>query len=1041
MRFLNQSDSFGSRDRPLRKYVALQRSLDRIMDEAYLSPTEGETLRLKLIRTWAFHTWHALKVQSIEIRYLVDGRQVLIAEGDTDPSLWKEAERLFETGPPTLFKDAADILVFQTDLDSVSARLTIAMRHRSDWSVDDVGWTGDSLELLQGVIGRARRRELERIAQRVTNRQTMLKELRPNSLYYNLLHEVGRAVGHNHSSLLVTCRDEIAIVAAETLRHSGGKKSNRIGGSVQLPERFWDDVRGSLKVCHGLSQGPAERMCEALYGSRWGSTVQTALFVPIGESEKPERLLVVLADSRVAYFSQSQQRDVTYVSKRTARVISNSVGFGLRLDEASRTLDEVILRSQSQFELVRGAAEWLRRTFEASAAQVVLPQTEADADATSGEHVDVLTTAVCAEHVHREKRASYLRHETRVAGQFEALFGAPLQLLDDEVGAVLCHYTKARQPSPFEQFLLEAAAQRIAAALTVRAVGDRQLADLRRVVRLMELVAAADDDQELLRTLTSEVMSFLGADYCFVSVPDHLGALNVQAKTWGDEFKVPPIRVTGLPGDGITGYVVHNRCVYRTGDVTADPYYRDVVSDGGPAGIRSEMAGPLVFEDRLLGVIDLMATRVAAFSEQAETLLRMLLTYTSVAIAQAERAKSGRDHIQLTNVLHAHLLRLTNADEIYAALLDAAIGLVGTLHPGYEIRGNLYVKHTGMRFLEAKAFVGEKSATFSPTQYFDEGVVGKVASSGQAVVISDTSKPPAGWTYISFIEGITSGSEIAVPTSIGQEVDAVINLESPSKGLFGPRDLGALEAFAHEVSLAVRFAQLNESAQMDKRRQAAEQELRFLRNLSHQVARSAHTTSIMLPQMEKMLADRPEALALLAPVRAHAEEAIVLEKRLVESFARPQPQYAMADVIAGLQSAVHGVRRQWRQVEVLVNVEPAAFEVAGLPEIINIVFENLFDNAIAAMDGRGRLTITEQPVPDQHTLVIDVTDSGRGIADENRERIWEPHFSDDGTGHSKGAGIGLWIVREHMTRMNSTVVLHESALGRGTTFRLTFAAR
>ncbi len=90
---------------------------------------------------------------------------------------------------------------------------------------------------------------------------------------------------------------------------------------------------------------------------------------------------------------------------------------------------------------------------------------------------------------------------------------------------------------------------------------------------------------------------------------------------------------TGLPlGYGITGTAAALRQPLRVPNVHLDPRYVDA---GHGVEVRSELVVPLVFKDRLIGVLDLESTEYNAFSEQHEQMLSTLASYIAVAIENA----------------------------------------------------------------------------------------------------------------------------------------------------------------------------------------------------------------------------------------------------------------------------------------------------------------------------------------------------------------------------------------------------------------------
>ena len=72
------------------------------------------------------------------------------------------------------------------------------------------------------------------------------------------------------------------------------------------------------------------------------------------------------------------------------------------------------------------------------------------------------------------------------------------------------------------------------------------------------------------------------------------------------------------------------------------------------------------------------------------------------------------------------------------------------------------------------------------------------------------------------------------------------------------------------------------------------------------------------------------------------------------------------------------------------------------------VFINIVDNAISAMGGKGALTVEAHMVSALQLIVVEVSDTGVGIPDELKSRLFEPYFSTK----KEGTGLGLTIVRK-----------------------------
>ncbi|MDM8524925.1 ATP-binding protein [Desulfococcaceae bacterium HSG8] len=100
------------------------------------------------------------------------------------------------------------------------------------------------------------------------------------------------------------------------------------------------------------------------------------------------------------------------------------------------------------------------------------------------------------------------------------------------------------------------------------------------------------------------------------------------------------------------------------------------------------------------------------------------------------------------------------------------------------------------------------------------------------------------------------------------------------------------------------------------------------------------------------------------------------------------------------------------------------------PDELNQVWTNLVHNAIQAMDGKGTLEVGIRRENDQ--AAITVTDSGKGIPDEIKERIFEPFFTTKPAG--EGSGLGLDIVKKIIDKHQGKIEI-ESCPGK-TSFRV-----
>ena len=105
-------------------------------------------------------------------------------------------------------------------------------------------------------------------------------------------------------------------------------------------------------------------------------------------------------------------------------------------------------------------------------------------------------------------------------------------------------------------------------------------------------------------------------------------------------------------------------------------------------------------------------------------------------------------------------------------------------------------------------------------------------------------------------------------------------------------------------------------------------------------------------------------------------------------------------------------------------------KVLGDPEFLRSVFNNLFINAVQAMESDGgNLTVKIYADDNGDCVNFDVTDTGNGIMEENLANIFEPYFSTKET----GTGLGLAIVQKIVDIHHGSISV-ESEPGKGTKF-------
>ncbi len=145
------------------------------------------------------------------------------------------------------------------------------------------------------------------------------------------------------------------------------------------------------------------------------------------------------------------------------------------------------------------------------------------------------------------------------------------------------------------------------------------------------------------------------------------------------------------------------------------------------------------------------------------------------------------------------------------------------------------------------------------------------------------------------------------------------------------------------------------------------------------------------------------------------------------------PQLELKDIVVQVADMVSYIkRRSPEKVSFGINT----YEETEIKAMINgplfdWVIENLLKNGLDAMEGKGNLHINIKNEMTQ--VVIDVTDSGKGISKQNLSNVFKPGF----TTKKRGWGLGLTLCKRIIEQYHKgELFVKQSEPGKGTTFRI-----
>jgi len=237
----------------------------------------------------------------------------------------------------------------------------------------------------------------------------------------------------------------------------------------------------------------------------------------------------------------------------------------------------------------------------------------------------------------------------------------------------------------------------------------------------------------------------------------------------------------------------------------------------------------------------------------------------------------------------------------------------------------------------------------------------------------------------------------------------------------------------------------------DDAERASEAKSVFLRNVSHEI-RTPIAAVLILGDLlgTEGVSDR-ERSDLVDRLKANGQSLLslldnVLDLTKLEAAKvvfTPQPvcpAELVHDVVHSLSAEA-----QRKGLDVTIDVDGTTPVVLDTDRRrLRQIVENLVTNAIKFTSAGGvRVSVRHATPAGADRVLIDVVDTGIGIDPSRHARLFEP-FGQTNVSHvraSGGTGLGLAVSRRLTEELGGTLALHESAPSKGSTFRLTMAAR
>ena len=209
------------------------------------------------------------------------------------------------------------------------------------------------------------------------------------------------------------------------------------------------------------------------------------------------------------------------------------------------------------------------------------------------------------------------------------------------------------------------------------------------------------------------------------------------------------------------------------------------------------------------------------------------------------------------------------------------------------------------------------------------------------------------------------------------------------------------------------------------------EENRLWVGLGKETAHQLGTPISSLNAWQQLLADEYPKDESVPPMRKDIDRLQMIADRFQKIGS--EPELIRTDLVDVVEEAIAYMRTRMGNKVVIDDscLRDVKRVVALNAPLMQWVIENLLKNAVDAMSGAGKITL--QIHENEHDLMLDITDTGRGIDNKTQRRIFEAGF----TTKERGWGLGLPLAKRIVEQYHGgKLLLKHSQLGIGTTFRI-----
>jgi signal transduction histidine kinase len=654
----------------------------------------------------------------------------------------------------------------------------------------------------------------------------------------------------------------------------------------------------------------------------------------------------------------------------------------------------------------------------------------------------------------------YTRSDSQRLGRYRSLVGVPLLRDGVPIGVLVLLRTKVEPFTDRQIELVTAFANQ--AVIATRNVGLFQEVQTRtrELTQSLEYQTATGEVLNIISRSPTELQPVLDlivetaarlclADLAYIFKLE-AGKFGLAAAKNADEEHVqylarhPP----SLERGSLTGRVALDRMTIHVRDVVADREYTRWDSQKR-SNYRSLLGVPLLRQGEPIGVIMLVRRVVMPFTDKQ---IELVATFADQAVIAIENTRLF-DEVQARN---RDLTALSDVGRAVSSTLDLKVVLKTIVDRAVELSGTdagsiFYYRQELGRFElgETSGLDAEVVAKFRKLDIAaGQTGLGEAITKRLPLQVPDVMKRRNNALRDAALEAGLHAA-LVVPLLGSEGALGTLVLQRRRTGEFQPAVVNLMQSFADQSAIALENARLfGEIARKSRELEiASEHKSQFVANMSHEL-RTPLAAILGYAELMQEGFYEPQgtkSLDALTRIRSNGKHLLglintVLDIAKIESgqFTLNMAEYAIESVVETVRSATESLAQNKKLALKTEVVKPLPIGLGDEQRLTQVLL-NLVGNAIKFTD-TGEVWVTAKSVNGH--FAVSVADTGPGIPENERSRIFEQfHQIDNSNTKARGGtGLGLAIAKQ-IVEMHGGRIWVESTVGKGSTFQMEIPAR